>query len=563
MRIVWLRGNNVRLLTIALLLGSLVFPGKPAQAAESEVRDLIRQRVSESGEHHMLVAYGLPLSATRAIGMFYHRRSFHPAWTADKASRKQISGLLKEIAACEAEGLTPAVYHVGKLTEEFNLWKSGADFPVARQADFDLLLTQAYLLFASHRLSGIVNPETYDPEWFSNRRESDTADYLESALQQSRVRASLQALKPASPDYSALEKALAYYRGLAEAGGWPAVSGGPTLEKGAEGARVSALLRRLRATGDYPPQSTLEDAEDAKPYFDTEMEAAVRRFQSRHGLEVDGKVGSRTLRTLNEPLQDRIERIEVNLERWRWLPEDLGNPHIRVNAANFQLQVIEDNKPVLDMRVIVGMPYRRTPVFSSRITYLVVNPYWYVTRNIAVQDKLPLIQKDPDYLEDNGFQVLSGEGANARILDADDIDWQSLSEDNFPYLLRQEAGPNNALGRVKFMFPNRYNVYLHDTPARELFSRQRRTLSSGCIRLEKPLQLADYLLGRDPKWRQADIRGLIESGQQKTLNLTEPVTVHLQYWTAWADAQGIVHFREDIYNRDSSVVSALRHKPVH
>ena len=229
-----------------------------------------------------------------------------------------------------------------------------------------------------------------------------------------------------------------------------------------------------------------------------------------------------------------------------------------MNIAAFRVDVVESVETVLTMRAIVGRAYRRTPVFSDTVRYLVLNPSWNVPHSIAVNDKLPLIRQDPGYLERYGYRLYRGWGANAARVDPDTVDWSRITARNFPYRLYQEPGPHNALGRIKFMFPNRFDVYLHDTPERQLFQRTTRTFSSGCIRVERPRDLAGYLLRGAPSWTPDRIDRVLAAGTETTVSLPEPVPIHIQYWTAWAEGDGTVHFRPDIYDRDDSLDRALR-----
>ncbi|MBU1708066.1 L,D-transpeptidase family protein, partial [bacterium] len=317
------------------------------------------------------------------------------------------------------------------------------------------------------------------------------------------------------------------------------------------------LLRaRLHMTGDLDDNADMENN-----LFDDSLEQAVHKFQRRNGLEDDGVVGPATLEALNVPVEERVHQIEVNLERWRWLPQELGRRHILINVANFELDVNEDNQPVMTMRVVVGRDYRRTPVFTDQMTYLVFSPYWNVPTNIAVQDIVPKIRENSDYLTNQNIKVFRGWGVEAKAIDPQTIDWSRITEQNFNYRLRQEPGPLNALGRVKFMFPNKFNVYLHDTPARELFAKTERAFSSGCIRIEKPIELAEYLLRSDPKWTREKIFAVIDKHIEQTVRLPEPLPVHLLYWTAWANEDGSVQFRKDIYSRDKKLYEALLEKP--
>jgi L,D-transpeptidase YcbB len=280
----------------------------------------------------------------------------------------------------------------------------------------------------------------------------------------------------------------------------------------------------------------------------------VERFQHRHGLEADGAVGRRTLAALNVPVEARIDQLRVNLERTRWVFRDLEPRYLIVNIAGFHAYLMEDGKSVWDSRVVVGTRYRKTPVFKARMTYLVLNPTWTVPPTILKEDIIPAMRRDPGYLASRNMVLLDASGQR---VDTADIDLQNLTIRNFPYVVRQEPGPQNALGRIKFMFPNRHFVYLHDTPSRGLFERANRTFSSGCIRVEHPLTLAELLLDDPVNWNRAKIEARLADGKTQTVNLKTPITVFLVYWTAEPEADGEVNFFNDVYRRDAAVLKAL------
>jgi murein L,D-transpeptidase YcbB/YkuD len=281
---------------------------------------------------------------------------------------------------------------------------------------------------------------------------------------------------------------------------------------------------------------------------------ALPTFQARHGLEPDGVIGRQTFAALNKLPVERIRQLDASLERWRWLPEDLGDTFVLVNIAGFEMTMVRAGEEILRQRVIVGRPYRQTPVFSDRIRYLVFNPTWTVPRKLMVEDQLPIIRSDPGYLERMNFKVYRGWGANRVEVDPATIDWHTLSANNFPYQLVQEPGPMNALGQIKFMFPNQYDIYLHDTPGQALFGRAERTLSSGCIRVERPFELAERLLEGNSSWSRANIDRAIELRDPVNAMLRTPIPVHLQYWTVWVDHSGTIQFRNDIYGRDQRLI---------
>jgi len=272
-------------------------------------------------------------------------------------------------------------------------------------------------------------------------------------------------------------------------------------------------------------------------------------------------VGPATLEALNVPVEERIRQIEVNMERWRWLPQTLGTRYLLVNIANFELGVMEDSRRVMSLRAIVGKPYQRTPAFNAEMTYLVLNPYWNVPSDIARKEMVPLIKKDLEYLRKNSIRVFSGRNSARKEVDPADLDWSSFTSGYFPYFLRQDAGSKNALGSMKFMFPNRFNVYLHDTPHKDLFNRTVRQFSHGCIRIEKALELAEYLLAKDSRWTRETLLESLNVSVDRAIRIPDPIEVYILYWTAWVDEDGTVQFRNDIYGRDKPLAEALEEKP--
>ncbi|HSL99074.1 MAG TPA: L,D-transpeptidase family protein, partial [Candidatus Limnocylindria bacterium] len=295
--------------------------------------------------------------------------------------------------------------------------------------------------------------------------------------------------------------------------------------------------------------------------LDDAVETAVRRFQRRHGLAVDGVVGRHTLAALNVPVEKRVRQIELNLERWRWIPHDLGDRHILVNIPEYKMRIVENYETVMDMRIVVGKEYTATPVFSGTIKYLEVNPYWNIPHSIAVEEILPKIRKDPDYLTKQRIRVFGSWRENAPEIDPATVDWNQVTDRSFTFKLRQDPGPLNPLGRVKFILPNKFAVYLHDTPARGLFQNPARGQSHGCIRVEKPLDLAAYLLRDAPRRTREALAEMMEGGVPEVISLRDPIRVHILYWTAWVDGGGTVNFRNDIYERDPPLDMALKEGP--
>lgn len=509
------------------------------------IRDSLRNRLESVDTGSELTVGGDRILAVITLRDFFERRAFAPAWSADGSPTTAAGRLLIEIKNAAADGLRSWDYHRQAIADHLAMQRP---LTKGQQVDLELLLTDAFLLLASHHLAGRLDPERIDPEWRANRRGRDLAAVLEQAIGTGSVQAALNDQMPPQEGYRKLRAALAQYRRLAVGGGWPSVSDGPKLEPGATGPRVDEVAARLGIT--------VENG-----VYDDALRGALVAFQARHGLDTDGVVGAKTVAALNMPVESRIRQLEVNLERWRWLPQDLGRRHVLVNIAGFHLEAVEPGREPLDMRVIVGKGYRRTPVFSDLMTYMVLNPSWEVPQKIASQDILPQIKKDPGIFSVKGFTLLSGWGADAREIDPGTVEWTRIPAGTFPYRLRQKPGPLNALGRVKFMFPNAFNVYLHDTPARELFVKSERTFSSGCIRIEQPLELAAWLLQGQEGWNREALDASLTDGREKTVRLATPAAVHLLYWTAWIDDDGVLQFRNDIYGRDQRVEDALNEQP--
>jgi murein L,D-transpeptidase YcbB/YkuD len=351
------------------------------------------------------------------------------------------------------------------------------------------------------------------------------------------------------PGYQRLQAALDRYRLLAAEGGWPEVPGGPTIEPASDDPRLATLARRLRISGDLADdQAWVESAG-----YDTVLQTAVRRFQARHGLEVDGLVGRATLRALNVPIEQRINQIRVNLERARSRFHAGPQDFILVNIAGFKAYVVRNGKIVWTTRVIVGDTENKTPEFSAELKYVVVNPAWTVPYKIASEELLLDIKRDPGFFARGNYQLFDADGD---VVDPTSVDWRSIRVGNFPFTLVQQPCAANQLGRIKFIFPNKYSVYMHDTPGDILFTKARRAFSHGCIRVDAPLGLAEIVLDGEG-WSREQLEAQIGSGETKIINLSKPLLVVISYWTADVDDQGLLNFYDDIYQRDAAVLESL------
>ncbi|HEX4962998.1 MAG TPA: L,D-transpeptidase family protein [Thermoanaerobaculia bacterium] len=526
-------------------------PAEPAGLIQ-QIQTVIQAHFPAGDKPAELQVNGSPVRLAAGVPCFYQRRGFAPAWSSEAGADAESSGeLLAVIEDSVYDGLRPNDYHPADLKRRLEAVRTHPD--PNEFAELDLLLTDVFLNLASDLRYGRVNPRTRagceppGPATKEPPSEPDLPAMLDSALKERRVRSVLEELAPQTEAYKTLRLAVAFYRGIVARGGWPLVPAGPTLHPGDRNPRVAALRERLEAS------SFVDPAAGGRDLFDAPLQAAVRAFQERNGLEPDGGVGKGTLAALNVPAADRLKQIEVNLERWRWLPRDLGDRYIMVNTAGFLLDVVEEGRGVLGMRVVVGKPYTKSPTFSGKMTYLVIDPYWNVPSSIVTKEIVPHMRRDPGYLTHEGMEVTTSRGG-APVSPAS-IDWQKTSGAGL--VVRQKPGPKNALGRYKFIFPNSFDVYLHDTPSRSLFQRAERSFSHGCIRLEKPLDLALYLLQDEPAWTPESLKAAVAAGKERVVTLHHPIPVHLAYWTVWVDDAGVVQFRKDLYERDKPLLEML------
>jgi murein L,D-transpeptidase YcbB/YkuD len=349
----------------------------------------------------------------------------------------------------------------------------------------------------------------------------------------------------ADRNYELLQQVLPIYQ-EAVLHPWPTISSNAKLKPGLKSTNVLALRGRLKATGELKPED-----DRGLTLYDEKVTEAVKQFQLNHGLEPIGSVGPKTLAELNVSPADRLRQIEINISRWSKLSHELGNRYIMVNVPDYRLQVVENGTIVLSMKAIVGKPERPTPEVSSTVTRVVFNPYWNVPQKLADEDIVPKVINNPNYLNEMHIEILDQQTDDATIINPDEVDWQSAEENGFPYHFRQEPGDENALGLVKFEFDNSHNVYLHDTPAKDLFDQSKRDFSSGCIRLEKPFELANYLMKADPNWDEERMQEILEAGKTSYIKASMPTDIIITYLTAWVDDAGNIQFRDDIYLEDT------------
>jgi murein L,D-transpeptidase YcbB/YkuD len=515
-----------------------------------------------------------------AARRFYRDRQFSLGWFKNHQVVSRAQDLLNIIAKAEDEGLNPKDYQLidfKKLYNDLEQARSDTARRNALEREIDVNLTGTYLDWASDYYRGIANPrDVKGSEWkvkpnkiklhkalltFLGERQSTRYNYYEFA--------------PLHPEYDQLKKALAAYRAQEQAGGWPALPTNLSLKPGQTSAAVPALRQRLLGGAGSPgggqasaptatPASTKTGvggagdvaataAADPAQVYDPALVAAVKTFQTDAGLKADGVVAGATLKQLNVPISQRIDQLILNMERWRWLPKRFEDDYLLVNIPEYTLHMVEGGKEAFNMRVIVGKTLNATPIFSDKMEYVVLAPYWNVPYSILDKELRSKLINNPYYLDRLDMEVVKGYGRKATPVDPSSIDWGGVTQENFKYTLRRRPGPKNDLGDVKFLFPNSNDVYLHDTPHNELFSQSQRNFSHGCVRVAEPIKLATYLLRDQPTWNKQTIQDTIARRKEKYITMKEKLPVYLVYFTAWADADGHPHFRDDIYGHDKTL----------
>lgn len=473
---------------------------------------------------------------------FYAARGFQPVWT----NRTMVADLITAVEKAADDGLDPADYHIREIR---NIYSKTAVTP-EQASCYDLLLTDSFFTLASHLRYGKVDPETLDIHW--NIRPAKSGSVIESKLNRAiasgQIATALEELRLHNPKYDQLRKGLARYRTIAREGGWPVLVEGPKLQEGARGRRITMLRQRLKQSGDITALNA-----DTSAIYNREMVEAVKRFQKRNGLEADGVVGTTTLRVMNIPVGRRIDDIRLNLERYRWFLSDLEPSSIMVNIASFTLQYVENGQYQWGTRVIVGKPPRETPLFKADMQYIILNPQWVIPPTILAKDALPALRKSGSYLNRKKLKIIDRKGS---VVDPASVNWSQYSGVNFPYRLQQSAGDHGALGRIKFMLPNRYIVYLHDTPNKELFEESTRLFSSGCVRVQNPVDLAALVLQDSIRWSKTKILAAINTGKTRTVTLPKRIPVYLLYLTVTPEGDELI-FHDDVYNRDAKLLKAL------
>lgn len=535
---------------LALFLVFITLPSPAMADLTEEARHSIEFMCSTMERDGALDINGTQIMTTVLSVQFYAENGYEPVWV-DPATVEKLLSAIKDI---RNDGLNSADYHEQALSA------LGKDLPQdsATLAERDIMMTDALFAMLYHLTFGKADPSRLDKDWNLNAiyEELDITDsavlknadtYIVEAIAKGDLDSLIKASRPEFPLYTRLRTGLTFYLELAAAGGWTPIPAGPTLRLDDDDPRVPTLRKRLALTGDYTGSDLTSTV------IDEDLVVGIKAFQARHGLEDDGIAGKGTLAALNVPAETRVQQIKTNLERSRWvMNHDIGDDLIVVNIAAFDVRLFRNRELEWRSLVMVGKPYTATPIFADEVVYLEFNPTWTVPASISNTSILTNAKADPEYFAANHMVLLDGKG---REVDPASVDWANLNR--MPYTVRQEPGPHNALGLVKFMFPNPHAVYLHDTPSRQLFGRSARAFSHGCIRLENPFDLAELLLDDQPQWSRAKIDEVVESGKRTTVRLSESLPILLLYLTAYTEEDGRVQFRQDLYDRDAAVLKAL------
>ena len=514
------------------------FAGVPSAAVHAAIESRIQGAAPKS----------IAEDTWRHVRAVYRNYAGAPLWmNEDGVDESRFRALNQALAAADSDALRTDVYPTAELSKAMAALRDTKSPTAEQVAAADVLLTTTYAALGEDLITGQVNPRSFSQSWFIDPKEEDVDSTLARSLRDAKLDRSIARMRPQDPGYEALRQQLGRYRALAAKGEWPTVPKGRALKPGESDtpARLTALASRLRAEGLLDRDLALSPApadsgaatrgiSAAGVVYAPELAGAVARFQAGHGIVVDSVLGPETVASLNLPVQYRLGQIAANLERFRWLPRTLGSRYILVNVPAFQLQAFDAGKPTLEMKVIVGAEYedRATPVFSDSMQYVIFRPYWNVPDSIAIKEIYPKVEQDPTYMERNNYEFAQIDGKRR---------------------VRQKPGDKNSLGLIKFMFPNDFNIYLHDTPEGELFEKDVRAFSHGCIRLEHPDQLAQFVLG----WSADSVRSQMESGRDDhRVNLTQKVPVYIVYFTTYVKNDQLF-FGNDLYSRDEALVKAV------
>ena len=530
-------GPAYAMLAGALIVCLLLMAGHPgaarAQSLGPAVKAELDQRIAAAKSEALKKRLG-------DISADYAKNFWRPIWISGGKPSAKAEAMVDALNLSYEDGLHPEDY------DSFELFAKLGARDAKGLAELEVHLTTAAVSYAQHMNSGRLNPRSVNRETVIYPDTVSAASILSNIRKTQNLKAYLRLLAPHTPRYERLRAALAAYRRIEANGGWTKIPSGETLKPGMADSRVAAIRKRMVEAG------TLRRGASFGSQYDPALVAAVKAFQEQAGLAQDGAIGPATVKAMNVPVATRIATMEVNMERNRWMQNNFAPTHIFANLADQVVKLVKNGKTIHAEVIQVGKPYHRTPVFADEMEYIEINPYWNVPPSIAVNEYLPKLRQNPGILAAQNIAVLTGNGA----VSAHAVNWSSYGKGNFPFRLRQEPGPGNALGRVKFMFPNQFNVYLHDTPSKSKFDAASRYFSHGCLRLRDPLTMAEKILGPEG-WSRARIDQVVASGKRTVVTLKNKIPVYVVYLTSWVNKDGSVHFRPDVYGRDKILSAAL------
>lgn len=535
------------------------FSDEEKEGIEAQIKSIMATTLHDpNGYSPVFEKHYLGSSLEQDFKKFYEARSYALAWQDFDGLFPQAELLLESIKQAHLHGLDSNSYpiqEIGELRKALFEDSIGADSFPAVSVQLDFALTATFMSYGSHMLSGVISPTQGDLIWVTYPREKDWAAYLEETLGHGNVDKALEELVPTYEQYGLLKEKLAVYRELMADS---SINPNNTIILSDEGDSlklVSSVREKLKLLGD------LSESEQSSGEWDENLIKAIAGFQERHGLEHTGRLNAETLAALNVPIEERIEQIILNMERLRWLPERLGEEYLLINIPDYQLRIMKDGKVDLKMKVIVGKVMTKTPVFSDTMEYIVFSPTWTVPKSIGIEEMLPKIKEDENYLSRNNFVLYENWSEDAREVDPEDVNWKKIDKENFNFKIVEKPGKGNALGAVKFMFPNRHAIYLHDTPAGHLFNQTERGFSHGCIRVEDPKTLSEYLLKENRQgWDLDKISSHMALDTPTTVTLKNKLPVHIVYHSAWVDKDKRIHFLKDIYQQDRIQKRAIENK---
>jgi len=530
------------------LVGLLLLLTASARGDEDAPQQYLRARIETLELARSVRVDGVELSAAPFLSRLYQATQFKPVWT----DPKKVDQLLRALADMQLDGLDPKDYYLGKLEALRARVVESKDAQAA--LDLDLLLSDAFARVIYHAHYGKVDPERLDDSWnieneYKGKRGPEA---VLAAINGPSLYDAIEGLKPQRPMYRKLRDALAKYRAIEAAGGWRPIPAGKNIELGKSDPRVAAIRHRLALSGDLA-----SDSDNQLEVYDDALLLAVESFQKRHDLPIRSKIDATLLRTMSLPPKVWIDVLRVNLERARWILRVDDPTYVQVNIAAFHMAYVKDGKRVWEKDVQVGRTFSQTPLFREQIRYFVLNPLWTVPPGVLAETVLPSAKKSASYIRERGLKVFDDTG---REVAPESVSWHKYEAKNLPYTITQGPGENNALGVIKFMFPNQYHVYLHDTPNQLGYEARVRTMSWGCIHVKDPLELA-ALLVEGSKWTLAAIQAQVKRGKTETVTLAKPVPIYLLYWTAEVDSEDKLVFHNDVYNRDRTVLQQLNKPP--